>query len=173
MSRIEKDVIGEIELPDSAYYGINTIRAIENFKISGITADSDHINSMIIIKRSSALANKTGKKLPEDRADAIVKACDRIISGSLHDNFRIDVFQAGAGTSFNMNANEVVANLALEISGKKKGDYSFIHPNDHVNMSQSTNDVFPTMIRITAVKKMARFREQVKALSLAFREKGE
>ena len=173
MSRIEKDVIGEIELPDSAYYGINTIRAIENFKISGITADSDHVNSMIIIKRSSALANKAGKKLSEDRADAIVKACDRIISGSLHDNFRIDVFQAGAGTSFNMNANEVVANLALEISGKKKGDYSFIHPNDHVNMSQSTNDVFPTMIRITAVTKMARFREQVKALSLAFREKGE
>ncbi len=171
MPRIEKDVIGEVELPDSAYYGINTMRAIDNFRISGIVADSDHINSIVTIKRSAAIANNKGGKLPPDKEEFIVKAADKIISGSLHDNFRIDVFQAGAGTSFNMNSNEVLANLALELAGKNKGDYSYIHPNDHVNMSQSTNDVYPTMIRITAVKKFAKFREQVKKLSESFESK--
>ena len=171
MPRIEKDVIGEVELPDSAYYGINTMRAIDNFRISGIVADSDHINSIVTIKRSAAIANNKGGKLPPDKEEFIVKAADKIISGSLHDNFRIDVFQAGAGTSFNMNSNEVLANLALELAGKNKGEYSYIHPNDHVNMSQSTNDVYPTMIRITAVKKFAKFREQVKKLSESFESK--
>ncbi|MCL4329012.1 MAG: aspartate ammonia-lyase [Candidatus Thermoplasmatota archaeon] len=171
MTRKEKDVIGEIELPDGVYYGINTYRALQNFKISGISPDSDHVRSMVLIKKCAALANRTGKKLPEEKADAIVRACDRILDGELLDNFKLDVFQAGAGTSFNMNANEVVANLALEVAGKKKGDYSSIHPNDHVNMSQSTNDVYPTMMRVTAVEKMARLRKEALSLSASFSAK--
>ncbi len=156
MKRTEQDVIGKVEIEDSVYYGINTYRAIENFRISGIRPDSDHVVSMSQIKRSAAIANFMGKKLPGEKKDLVVKACDRIIRGEFHDNFVLDVFQAGAGTSFNMNANEVIANVALEISGRKKGEYEFIHPNDHVNMSQSTNDVFPTMIRLTSVRKARR-----------------
>ncbi len=156
MKRTEQDVIGKVEIDDSVYYGINTQRAVENFRISGISPDSDHVVSMAQIKRSAAIANFTGKKLPAEKKDLVVRACDRIIAGEFHDNFVLDVFQAGAGTSFNMNANEVIANVALEIGGRKKGSYEFIHPNDHVNMSQSTNDVFPTMIRITSVRKARR-----------------
>lgn len=156
MARIERDVIGEVKIEDSEYYGINTYRAMQNFNITGLTADSDHIRSMVAIKRSAAIANNLGGKLPEDKKDAIVKACDQIYSGKLHDQFKIDLFQAGAGTSYNMNANEVIANLALEVAGKKKGDYEYIHPNDHVNMSQSTNDVYPTMIRVVSYEKAGR-----------------
>ncbi|MCW6168733.1 MAG: aspartate ammonia-lyase [Thermoplasmatales archaeon] len=153
MSRTEKDVIGEVELADNVYYGINTIRAKENFQITGTTADFDHIVALVRIKRSAAIANYKGKKLPEEKKDLILAACDRILKGELTNQFIIDVFQAGAGTSYNMNANEVIANLALEIGGKHKGEYTFIHPNDHVNMSQSTNDVIPTMIRLTGYHK--------------------
>ena len=171
MSRIERDVIGEVKIEDSLYYGINTLRAGENFKISGQTADSDHVESMVIIKRSAAIANRIGGKLPDDRTDAIVRACDRIIKGEIHDQFIIDVFQAGAGTSYNMNANEVIANLALETAGKKKGDYSFIHPNDHVNMSQSTNDVYPTMMRLVAYRKAKKLSGEVALLIDSLKKK--
>jgi aspartate ammonia-lyase len=173
MTRIERDVIGEVKIDDGVYYGINTYRAVENFKISGLRADSDHIASIVQIKRSAAIANFLGKKLDSDRKDLIVRACDRVIAGDHNSDFVIDVYQAGAGTSYNMNANEVIANVALEIAGRKKGDYEFIHPNDHVNMSQSTNDVYPTMIRIVSVKKMLKLLPELKLLHETFLKKAE
>ncbi|QRF75469.1 Fumarate hydratase class II [Thermoplasmatales archaeon] len=173
MERKEKDVLGEVSIDDKLYYGVNTVRAIDNFRITGLTADSDHINSMAIIKKAAAAANNMGGKLPADKADAIKKACDRIIGGEFHNQFVIDLFQAGAGTSYNMNANEVIANVALDILGKKKGDYSVIHPNDHVNMSQSTNDVFPTMIRLTAVTKAMKYMAEGRSLVESLKKKAE
>ncbi|HLH85717.1 MAG TPA: aspartate ammonia-lyase [Thermoplasmataceae archaeon] len=173
MSRKERDVIGEVTIDDSCYYGINTYRARENFRITGQTADSDHIRAAVTVKRSAAIANYIGGKLPKDKSDLIVKACDRILSGSLHDQFVIDVFQAGAGTSYNMNANEVIANLALELGGKKKGDYDFIHPNDHVNMSQSTNDVYPTIMRLVAYEKAKKLSKNLEALIASLRKKAQ
>ncbi len=171
MSRTESDVIGDVQIDDNSYYGINTHRARENFQITGQTADSDHIESIVIIKRSAAIANNLGGKLPKDKMDAIVKACDRILKGELRDQFVVDVFQAGAGTSYNMNSNEVIANLALEVSGKKKGEYSFIHPNDLVNMSQSTNDIYPTLIRLTAYRKAVKLQEKVSILIKSMKAK--
>ncbi|MCL5678705.1 MAG: aspartate ammonia-lyase [Candidatus Thermoplasmatota archaeon] len=173
MERKEKDVLGEVSIDDKLYYGVNTVRAIDNFRITGLTADSDHINSMTLIKKAAAAANNKGGKLPAEKAEAIMKACDRIISGQFHDQFVIDVFQAGAGTSYNMNANEVIANVALEILGKKKGDYSVIHPNDHVNMSQSTNDIYPTMIRVTAVTKAMKYLAEGQRLVDSLKKKAE
>ncbi len=173
MERKEKDVLGEVSIDDKLYYGVNTVRAIDNFRITGLTADSDHINSMTLIKKAAAAANNKGGKLPVEKADAIMKACDRIISGEFHNQFVIDVFQAGAGTSYNMNANEVIANVALEILGKKKGDYSVIHPNDHVNMSQSTNDIYPTMIRVTAVTKAMKYLAEGQRLVDSLKKKAE
>ncbi|MCL4334640.1 MAG: aspartate ammonia-lyase [Candidatus Thermoplasmatota archaeon] len=161
MSRTEHDVIGTIEIDDSKYYGINTARAVDNFKISGMTHDSDHIISITRLKEASAWANMEGGKLSKEKADAIIRACEMIISGKYHDQFVIDVFQAGAGTSYNMNANEVIANVALEILGRKKGEYSVIHPNDHVNMSQSTNDAYPTMMRMTVAMKTVRYLKEL------------
>ena len=171
MARTEKDVIGEVKIEDTEYFGINTYRAIQNFQITGLTADSDHIGSMIAIKRSAAVANNLGGKLPKEKMEAIVKACDQIFSGKLHDQFRIDLFQAGAGTSYNMNANEVIANLALEIAGKQKGDYAFIHPNDLVNMSQSTNDVYPTLIRVVSYRKAVKLADAVEKLADTLKKK--
>ncbi len=173
MERKEKDVLGEVSIDDKLYYGVNTVRAIDNFRITGLTADSDHINSMTLIKKAAAAANNKGGKLPAEKAEAIMKACDRIISGQFHDQFVIDVFQAGAGTSYNMNANEVIANVALEVLGKKKGDYSVIHPNDHVNMSQSTNDIYPTMIRVTAVTKAMKYLAEGQLLVDSLKKKAE
>ncbi|MFG1414848.1 MAG: aspartate ammonia-lyase [Thermoplasmataceae archaeon] len=172
MSRKEKDVLGEIEIPDNVLYGINTRRAMENFQISGLKADADHIASMAQIKRSAAIANFLGKKLDEMKKDAIVKACDAIIDGKYHDQFMIDAYQAGAGTSFNMNANEVIANAALLEISEKPGKYEIIHPNDHVNMSQSTNDIYPTMIRVTATKKAIRLQKELNVFINNLKEKG-
>ena len=172
MTRKERDVLGEIEIPDNVLYGINTRRAMENFQISGLKADSDHIASMAQIKRSAAIANFQGKKLNENKKNAIVKACDVIIGGKYHDQFMIDVYQAGAGTSFNMNANEVIANAALLEIGEKPGKYEIIHPNDHVNMSQSTNDIYPTMIRVTAAKKAIRLQKELGVFIKNLKEKG-
>lgn len=173
MSRKEHDVLGEVEIPDGMLYGVNTMRAIDNFKITGHTADSDHITSIAQIKRSAAIANFLGKKLDEKKKDAIVKACDLLIQGKYHDQFKIDLFQAGAGTSYNMNANEVIANLALQQIGLKPGEYKEIHPNDHVNMSQSTNDVYPTLIRVTSVKKAIALIAVAKKLHASMLKKAE
>ena len=146
--RRERDSLGEREVPENAYYGIQTLRAVENFPVSGIMARPEFINAYAMVKKAAAMANQEIGWLEPYVAEAIVAACDEILAGKLHDQFVVDDFQAGAGTSFNMNANEVIANRALELVGRRKGDYSVIHPNDHVNMSQSTNDTYPTAMRL-------------------------
>lgn len=154
MFRKEHDFLGEKELPDNLYYGIQTTRAIENFNISGIPFSHYpvFIKSLAEVKKACAQTNLEFKWLEKDVAEAIIKACDEIIDGKLIDQFPLDIIQGGAGTSINMNANEVIANRALELLGHKKGEYNIIHPNNHVNLSQSTNDVFPTAMRIATIK---------------------
>jgi aspartate ammonia-lyase len=148
MTRIERDPLGEHEVPAEAYYGIQTVRALENFPISGLRAHADLITATILIKKAAARANVALGRLDARTGNAIVQAADEILGGRLRDQFVIDVYQAGAGTSHNMNANEVLANRAAELLGGARGDYKDVHPNDHVNMGQSTNDVFPTATRI-------------------------
>jgi len=140
--RLEHDLLGEKHLPVDAYYGIQTQRALENFKISGVTMQffPEFIEALAEVKKASTLANYDLGFLSDEVKNAIVAACDEIIAGKFHDQFKVDMIQGGAGTSTNMNANEVIANRALEIMGHKKGDYDHCHPNNHVNMSQSTND---------------------------------
>ena len=150
-TRLEKDSLGERAIPADAYYGIQTDRAVENFPISGLKPKACYIDATVQIKKAAAKVNRDLKKLDPAIADAIVTACDEILEGKFRDWFVVDVYQAGAGTSHNMNANEVIANRAIELLGGDKGDYSIVHPNDHVNMAQSTNDVCPTAIRIGSV----------------------
>lgn len=151
--RTEHDSLGDREVPDHAYYGVQTIRGVENFPLSGIRLyHFEHfIRAFAFVKKAAATANGELGVLDPVKADAIVKACDDILAGKLHDQFVIDMFQGGAGTSTNMNANEVIANRALEILGHRKGQYEHVHPNDHVNCSQSTNDAYPTAIKLGVV----------------------
>jgi aspartate ammonia-lyase len=146
--RIERDPLGEVRVPSSAYYGGQTQRAVENFPISGFTAFPELVEATVQIKRAAARANRELGRLDSNVADAITAAADEVLSGKLRDHFVVDVYQAGAGTSHNMNTNEVLANRAGELLGGSRGEYSRVHPNDHVNMGQSTNDVFPTATRI-------------------------
>src|SRR3989441_8333569 len=146
--RIERDPLGELKVPADAYYGVQTARAVENFPISGLHAPADLVTATILVKKAAAEANAALGRLKPDVARAIVAAADEILSGTLRDQFVVDVYQAGAGTSHNMNANEVLANRAAEILGETRGTYTRVHPNDHVNMGQSTNDVFPTATRL-------------------------
>ncbi|QIF02336.1 aspartate ammonia-lyase [Roseimicrobium sp. ORNL1] len=161
--RTEHDSLGEREVPDHAYYGVQTIRGMENFHISGIGMyHFEHfIRAFAFVKKAAAKANAELGVLSQERADAIMKACDEIAAGKLHDQFAIDMIQGGAGTSTNMNANEVIANRALEILGHRKGQYEHLHPNDHVNCSQSTNDAYPTAIKVGVLLTL---RETVSAL---------
>ncbi|MDQ5842737.1 MAG: aspartate ammonia-lyase [Thermoproteota archaeon] len=147
--RIDKDSLGEVKVPSSAYYGPFTARAINHYKVTGQKAHINLIRAYGMIKRSAALANNELKALDDDKAQAIVKACDEILGGDLISEFVVETINSGAGTAFNMNTNEVIANRALEILGKKKGEYEIISPNDHVNMSQSSNDTFPTAMHIS------------------------
>ncbi len=151
--RKEHDSLGEREIPNSVYYGVQTVRAMENFAISGVPLRNfaHFVNALAYVKKGAALANAELKCLDEHRADAIVKACDEILAGELHEHFPVDMMQGGAGTSTNMNANEVIANRGLELMGHKKGEYEYLHPNDHVNCSQSTNDAYPTAIKIAVI----------------------
>jgi aspartate ammonia-lyase len=146
--RVERDPLGETRVPGSAYYGIQTTRAVENFPISGLTAPPELVTATILVKKAAAIANRSLDRLPPDIAGAIVAAADEVLGGKLRDQFVVDVYQAGAGTSHNMNANEVLANRAAELLGAPLGEYTRVHPNDHVNMGQSTNDVFPTATRL-------------------------
>jgi aspartate ammonia-lyase len=146
--RTEKDSLGAKSIPGDAYYGINALRAVENFPISGLKTHPKFVDAFLHIKKAAALANKDLGMIQADQADAIAKSCDEILGGKLRDQFVVDVFQMGAGTSLHMNVNEVLANRAVELMGGQKGDYSKINPNDHVNFGQSTNDVFPTAIRV-------------------------
>jgi aspartate ammonia-lyase len=146
--RIETDPLGKVRVPSTAYYGAQTRRAVENFPISGLTAPAELVTATVQIKKAAAQANAALGRLGPHIADAITAAADEILGGQLRDQFVVDVYQAGAGTSHNMNTNEVLANRAAEILGGARGDYSRVHPNDHVNMGQSTNDVFPTATRL-------------------------
>lgn len=151
-TRVEFDSIGSMKIPENAYYGVQSLRANMNFHITTKKLDKDFIISLAQIKKAAAITNRNAGDLKIEIANAIIKACDDIINGELHDEFIVDPIQGGAGTSSNMNANEVIANRAIEILGGNKGNYSIVHPNDHVNMAQSTNDVFPTAGKITILK---------------------
>jgi aspartate ammonia-lyase len=169
--RMESDSIGTRQVPVDAYYGVQTLRASENFNITGHRMHKEFIKSLAQIKKAAAIANTKAGLLNKKIGDAVIKACDEIIQGNLHDQFIIDPIQGGAGTSANMNANEVIANRAIEILGGQKGDYSIVHPNDHVNMGQSTNDVFPTAGKITALKLFPKAIEQLTILNKSLEEK--
>ena len=149
--RIEKDSMGEREIPNSAYYGIQTLRAIENFPISGIRPLATYVDACLLIKKATAKANGELDCIPKEISEAVVQATNEILGGELRDQFVVDVYQAGAGTSHHMNINEVLANRALEILGDEKGNYARVSPNDHVNYGQSTNDVIPTAIRVGGI----------------------
>ncbi|MGB7160012.1 MAG: aspartate ammonia-lyase [Tepidisphaeraceae bacterium] len=151
--RSEHDSLGERELPNNAYYGVQTVRALENFAISGVPLRNfaHFVNALAYVKKAAAQANAELKCLDPGIAQAIVQACDEILQGKLHDQFVVDMFQGGAGTSTNMNANEVIANRGLELMGHAKGEYKHLHPNDHVNCSQSTNDAYPTAIKLAVI----------------------
>ncbi|MDB5810471.1 MAG: aspartate ammonia-lyase, partial [Betaproteobacteria bacterium] len=149
-TRIEHDLLGDRAIPGDAYYGVHTLRALENFEITGtpISIYPDLVAALACIKQAAALANNELKLLEDAKTDAIVRACEEIREGGFLDHFVVDVIQGGAGTSTNMNANEVVANRGLELLGHKKGEFRFLHPLDDVNMSQSTNDVYPTAVKL-------------------------
>lgn len=173
--RVEHDFLGEKEIPKDVYYGIQTLRAIENFHITGIQMKSEPIfvQALGYVKKAAAQANADLGALDKGIADAIVKASDRLINGEFLDQFPTDLIQGGAGTSVNMNANEVIANVALEMMGKEKGHYDFCHPNNHVNCSQSTNDAYPTAFRIALINKLTAYSESLQKLADSFHTKGE
>ncbi len=171
--RLEHDSIGEKKVPADAYYGVQTLRAAENFHITGLLMHPEMIISIAQIKKAAAITNFEAGRLDKKRAGAIVKACEEIIDGKLLDQFIVDPIQGGAGTSLNMNANEVIANRAIEILGGKKGDYSIINPNDHVNYGQSTNDVFPSCGRMTAMKLLDKAKKELERLHETLMHKSE
>src|SRR5690554_1736783 len=173
-TRLEHDLIGEREVPADRYYGIQTLRAYENFAITGIPISSypTFIESLAMIKKAAAQTNAELGLLDAKLADAISQACDRIIAGQYRDEFIVDVIQGGAGTSTNMNANEVIANVALEILGYEKGRYDVLHPLNHVNMSQSTNDVYPSAVRLTVSRKLDELTKEMQVLQHSLGRKG-
>lgn len=174
-TRTERDMLGERELPAHAYFGIHTLRAVENFWITEtpISSYPELIQSLCCIKQAAALANKELELLDQTRAEAIVSACKTLREGKHQDQFPVDVIQGGAGTSTNMNTNEVIANLGLEFLGRGKGDYAYLHPNEHVNLSQSTNDVYPTALKLTAYLGIMGLLETMHNLQSAFQTKAE
>ncbi|MGC7871270.1 aspartate ammonia-lyase [Desulfosporosinus sp. SYSU MS00001] len=169
--RIEKDNIGELEIPESSYYGVNTKRALENFDLGTRSVNRKLIYEIALIKKAAAMVNHRLKKLTKDKAQAIIKACEEIIEGKCDQEFVVNALQGGAGTSTNMNVNEVAANRAIEILGGKKGDYHLIHPLNDVNMSQSTNDVYPTALRIAAIRLLRRLSYSLADLQEALQKK--
>jgi len=173
--RTEHDLLGKREVPADVYYGIHTLRAKENFQISGVSVSAypQLIIALAAVKEAAARANASLGLLPKAKCDAIVAACQEIRAGALHDQFVVDVIQGGAGTSTNMNVNEVVCNRALEILGKEKGQYAFLHPNEDVNMAQSTNDVYPTALRVAACMGVLDLLDAMEHLRASFAAKAE
>lgn len=171
--RKEKDLLGIHEVPDETYYGIQTLRAIDNFPITGYHPHHELIRALALVKAAAAKANMSTGTLNKTIGQAIVQASEEIVSGELHDQFVVDVIQGGAGTSMNMNVNEVIANRAIEILGGNKGDYAKVHPNSHVNMGQSTNDVFPTAIRIACLNVSYELIDSLEELQEAFAQKAQ
>lgn len=164
MNRMEYDLVGEMAVDADAYYGIHTLRAAENFPITHTRLPGDMIVSMAWIKKACARANRVTGALSSRVAEAIERACDELIDGKLHDQFIVDPIQGGAGTSTNMNANEVIANRAIELLGGVKGDYTLVHPNDHVNCGQSTNDIYPTCVKMTLYRASEGLQREMEAL---------
>ncbi len=174
-TRIEHDLLGDRPVPSQAYYGVHTLRAVENFPITGnsIAIYPDLIRALACIKQAAALANRELGMLDATKCEAIVKACDEIRAGKLHDQFVVDVIQGGAGTSTNMNANEVIANRGLELLGHAKGEYRYLHPNEDVNVSQSTNDVYPTALKVAGYFGIFRLVDAMAVLRRAFEAKAD
>jgi aspartate ammonia-lyase len=168
--RIEKDFLGEKQVPDDAYYGVQTLRGKENFHITGMPMSREpyFVKAFGYVKKAAAMANRDLGVLDRKIADAIIRACDRVIAGDMNDHFVTDFIQGGAGTSTNMNANEVIANLALESLGHKKGEYQYVNPNDHVNFGQSTNDVYPTAFHLGLILRLESYMEALRQLQEAF-----
>jgi aspartate ammonia-lyase len=171
-TRIEKDPLGELAVPADAMYGVQTLRAVQNFPISGIRPLPAFVDAVVRIKRAAALTHKETGRLEARLADAIVAAADEVLGGKWRDQFIVDVYQAGAGTSHNMNINEVLANRANEMLGSERGRYSPVHPNDHVNMAQSTNDVIPTAIRLACIAQLPELNDSIQSLIDALAKKG-
>ena len=173
-TREEHDLLGDREVPDEALYGIQTLRAVENFPITGVALREfpTLIDALAIVKEAAALANRDLGLLPEELADVIVRAAQEIRAGRHHEHFLVDMIQGGAGTSTNMNANEVIANRALELMGRRRGDYDGVHPNNHVNLSQSTNDVYPTAVKLALHASIAGLQQALVEVAAAFKAKG-
>ncbi|MBF8283551.1 MAG: Aspartate ammonia-lyase [Anaerolineales bacterium] len=174
-TRLEHDLLGERAVPADAYYGIHTLRALENFPITGtpISIYPEFVNALAGVKQAAALTNYELRLLDKTKTDAIVRACEDIRAGKLHDQFVVDVIQGGAGTSTNMNANEVIANRGLELMGRARGEYTYLHPLEHVNMSQSTNDVYPTAVKVALRFEIDRLRAAMATLRREFEAKAE
>jgi aspartate ammonia-lyase len=170
-TRVERDALGQLPVPADAYWGIHTARALENFPLSGQPIHPELVDALVTVKKAAALTNRDVGLLAPEIADAIVAACDEILAGALRDQFVVDKLQGGAGTSANMNANEVIANRAIELLGGELGEYERVHPLDHVNLSQSTNDVFPTAVRIAAIRMLKRVSERFAQLQSALQGK--
>ena len=171
--RVEKDSIGTKDVPENVYYGVQSLRAAENFHITGLNMHPEIINSLSYIKKAAAITNCEAGLLDKRRTQAIVQACDEILEGKFREDFIVDPIQGGAGTSLNMNANEVIANRAIEILGGKKGDYSVVNPNDHVNCGQSTNDVIPTAGKMTSLRLLKKLKKQLLRLHSALEQKAD
>lgn len=171
--RQERDSLGTRDVPSGVYYGIQTLRAAENFPVSGRRERPELVRAYAVIKKAAALANMELGILDRERGEAIVHASEELMSGRFADQFPVDIYQAGAGTSFNMNVNEVIANRALEILGHRKGDYEYISPNDHVNLAQSTNDTFPTASHLAIITDADRLISELDRLSAALARKGD
>lgn len=174
-TRTESDLLGKKEIPFDAYYGVQTLRALENFQVSGVKTNfyPDYVRAYAMVKMAAARANTDVGRMPKEKLVAIEKACQAVIDGKYHDQFLTDLYQGGAGTSANMNSCEVLANIALEMMGKKKGEYQFIEPHDDLNMGQSTNDVYPTAIHVALLLHNDKVINQAKMLSQSFHKKGE
>ncbi|HEX6122888.1 MAG TPA: lyase family protein, partial [Ktedonobacterales bacterium] len=171
-TRMEHDSLGDVAVPEGALWGAQTQRAVENFPISGLRAHPAMIRATVLVKKAAALANKETDRLDPKIADAIIQAADEVLAGQWHEHFVVDVYQAGAGTSHNMNANEVLANRAIELLGGRRGDSKLVHPNDHVNMAQSTNDTFPTAMRVATLFMLRETLPALDGLAGAFAAKG-
>ncbi len=174
-TRTEKDLLGEKRVPADAYYGVQTMRALENFQLSGIATNHypGFVEAWAIVKLAAARANTDVGAMKPERLAAIEKACEAVLAGKYHDQFLVDWYQGGAGTSTNMNANEVLANIGLELTGHKKGEYQFLEPHDDLNMSQSTNDSYPTAIKVAFILRNEKLIEELQKLVASFRAKGD
>src|SRR5213593_3589755 len=173
-TRTEHDLLGEKNIPADAYYGVQTARALENFQLSGVLINHypGFVEAWAMVKLAAARANTDVGAMKKERLDAIEKASQAVLDGKYHDQFMVDWYQGGAGTSTNMNANEVLANVGLELTGHKKGEYQYLEPHDDLNMSQSTNDSYPTAIKVALILRNDKLVDELQKLSASFRTKG-